>query len=696
MLILLVFLGAPALIAGLILYGFVAGNRRTFIEQKQTQITRRRYAILLLGMLVGAAVVGLKYTIILAQGQQLLHTWQLYQPLVARLMKAPNKTNWLTFSPALAVLWPQLRTLWLMLLPLASCVAIYLESTRVKTLLELRLEQEQQAEARDRMQRRAAAQKVKRAPEQLKGKPIIGVPLSGALPDWRIKQLVCYPAELLNRHAVIIGGSGTGKTEFLLRVAYLVAKVLKWKVFYIDAKGDLEVANRFMTTMVHAGVGGAAMFPDFAYHGWRGDATAILNRLMAIEDYSEPYYRAIAKTVLTLACHAPCGPPLSSVDLLDRLHKDVLEELYDGSDDARVQTLKTLTEIDFAGVYKRYFGFFDAIGRKLDGSWSFDTVDAGYILLDGLALKEEARSLGRYVMEDFAHYVSKRKKGNKRVLLIVDEFSAISRGGADAANLFERVRSYGAGVMVTSQSYDGLGEDAARLLGAAWATIAFQCTDPEPIAARAGTMKEIQTSLQGELTAVPGRNTLMTGKEYVSGMFTQHEQEVLRLHPNVIRRLGIGECCIITNGAYQELRVARLPVIPDIGMRWGKTPARTHMSAPTPHTQAKLVAASSSTSDKGSAAAEGKPLAEVDATQEHDFAPPDSQPDTQAEETLEAETAQDSAPADESQQRPDTAESVPEQHVTEAEHVQMLSNAGELGAIAVDAVDTDQLIEERD
>src|SRR5258706_6949030 len=150
------------------------------------------------------------------------------------------------------------------------------------------------------MHRLAAPQKVNQPPEQIKSNQIIGLPLSGALSDWRIRDWVTYPAELLNRHAVIIGGSGTGKTEFLLRIAYLTAKVLKWKVFYIDAKGDVEVANRFMATMAHAGVSQAAMFPDLAYHGCKGDATALLNRLMAIADYSEPYYRAIAKTVSAL------------------------------------------------------------------------------------------------------------------------------------------------------------------------------------------------------------------------------------------------------------------------------------------------------------------------------------------------------------------------------------------------------------
>ncbi len=113
--------------------------------------------------------------------------------------------------------------------------------------------------------------------------------------------------------------------------------------------------------------------------------------------------------------------------------------------------------------------------------------------------------------------------------------------------------------MVTSQTNEGLGEDAKKLIGAAAVTIAFQCADPEAIAARAGMVKEVQSALAVELSAIPGRNPLMSGKEHVSGTSVQREQEVLKLHPDTIRRLDIGECCIITNGAYQAVKVARVP-----------------------------------------------------------------------------------------------------------------------------------------
>ncbi len=544
-LILLVFLGIPVVFVGLLLYGFVRKSRR-------------RLGILALGMLVGLAVVGFGYRTVIAEAKVIQQLAAPYQPALRDLVRKPNKQHWAEIAPAVNTIAPRVGHLWLIALPLAPLVALYLESTRTKSVNEQREEKQRKEQAQEREQRRLAAQKVKRAPDEVGGLAVIGVPFGGDL-DWTAKGWAVYTPQMLNRHAVIIGGSGTGKTEFILRVAYLARKVFQWKVFYLDAKGDAEVANRFMAAMAHTGVSRVEMFPNLAYNGWIGDAPTILNRLMAVEDYSEPYYRAVAKTVLSLAVNALSGPPRSSIDLLGRLKLSALAEFYRHENSIRADALMSLTEESVNGVQRRYFGFFDSLGQKLDGAWSFDTVDAGYILLDGLALKEDARSLGRYILEDFAHYVAKRKKADEKVLLIVDEFSAISESGADAANLFERVRSYGAGIMVTSQTNEGLGEDAKKLIGAAAVTIAFQCADPEPIAERAGKMKEVHSALAVEYAAIPGRNPLMSGKEHLSGTNVQREQEVLKLHPDTIRRLNIGECCIITNGAYQEVKVARVP-----------------------------------------------------------------------------------------------------------------------------------------
>src|SRR6185295_3438369 len=99
------------------------------------------------------------------------------------------------------------------------------------------------------------------------------------------------------------------------------------------------------------------LFPDDAYNGWVGDAITILNRLLAVEDYSEPYYKAVAKTVLTLAVKPDSGPPRSSHQFLERLHMRELDALYTGQHTIRTDALSSLTEENINGVLRRYFGF---------------------------------------------------------------------------------------------------------------------------------------------------------------------------------------------------------------------------------------------------------------------------------------------------------------------------------------------------
>jgi hypothetical protein len=185
-LILMLFLGLPALAVGIVLYGMARRNTR-------------RYTILLIGMLLGMAVVGLSYPVLLAHMHSIAAAWPLYQPTVSQYFKAPSKEHWQALQLFFTAFTPQIVQLWLIALPLAPCVAVYFESTRVKTLPELRANKQRQEQQREALQRREAARKVAQAPEQIQGKVVLGVPLSGDLPDWRIKGWVIYPAELLNR-----------------------------------------------------------------------------------------------------------------------------------------------------------------------------------------------------------------------------------------------------------------------------------------------------------------------------------------------------------------------------------------------------------------------------------------------------------------------------------------------------------------
>ena len=47
---------------------------------------------------------------------------------------------------------------------------------------------------------------------------------------------------------------------------------------------------------------------------------------------------------------------------------------------------------------------------------AYEDMRAGYLLLDGIALKEEARGIGRYLLEDFGQAMVKRLAPGERVL----------------------------------------------------------------------------------------------------------------------------------------------------------------------------------------------------------------------------------------------------------------------------------------
>jgi hypothetical protein len=77
-----------------------------------------------------------------------------------------------------------------------------------------------------------------------------------------------------------------------------------------------------------------------------------------------------------------------------------------------------------------------------------------------------------------------RGKSNEANLLVSPFSFLVAPDGVNAVSLFEMVRFHGAGLVVTAQSYAGLGADADRILGAAAGLIVHHCTDPERLLPR--------------------------------------------------------------------------------------------------------------------------------------------------------------------------------------------------------------------
>jgi hypothetical protein len=298
------------------------------------------------------------------------------------------------------------------------------------------------------------------------------------------------PLKIITRPSVVIGEGGSGKTETLLKIASLVASVYGMDIIFVDAKGDDDLAARFVATMRKAGKQRIKLFPITGYYGWTGDARALYNRLMAVQTFSEPYYENMAAMMLDLALSTPGHTPRSSKELLSNLTLEQLKIRYRGKSEQ--SELERIKPEDANGVYNRYRAFFRALHGKLDNGFTFDETDAAYIKLDTVAFAKEASSIGRYLVEDIAHYITVRKPKGKRVLIIIDEVSALAI--EHIANLSERLRSFGGAMMLACQSEEGLAKTADernRILKTSHMLILHTSNAPEKLIERAGKHKAV-------------------------------------------------------------------------------------------------------------------------------------------------------------------------------------------------------------
>lgn len=355
------------------------------------------------------------------------------------------------------------------------------------------------------------------------------------------------PFEQLRRHVVVLGASGSGKTETAMRIAHGAAAGSEARIFYLDAKGDRQAAERFLALMAEAGHR-ARVFPNQRFDAWRGDWRAIVNRLLEVIEFAEEgpaaYYRDIAKSTLQLACRHPEGPPRSSAELLDRLDFDRLLDAH-----GPTSAILALPRDKVSQVRMRYEAFFGQLGTLLDGGWCWEDTDAAYFLLDSAALGEDASTVARLLFADFAHYFTQRKRRQQPCLLLADEFSALSRT-TDVATKVEQARSFNTGLVLAPQVISGMGsvEQRQRILGSIELVIAHALNDPDEIAALAGERR------LPELT-----HRIEAGWRGRDGFARLDDRP--RLPADRLRELSPGTAWMIRRGRAAKVGVHRAPAL---------------------------------------------------------------------------------------------------------------------------------------
>jgi hypothetical protein len=381
----------------------------------------------------------------------------------------------------------------------------------------------------------------------------------------RAGSLAAIGYQRMRSHQVIVGTTGTGKTTLLLRLwaGFMAAGLCRHAeglgnpplLVVLDCKGGSDarkVADRVRRVMRDAGARSTAVWPDEASLSlWTLPPHQLTTTLVDLIEHgtgSAAYYTDVMEALIGLAVEAPCGPPVSSHDLLARLEPGWLTMAYASAGSAADHAMIAAAAGHLADVALRYRTLFRRLGTGLDGPSGFEDADAWYCILEGTDQIPVAEGQARALVDLLASFAV-RGPVKRDILLAVDEFSAVSRR-LPIWQLYERARSLGLAVQVSAQSWHGLGatEDerhriAASAEGGIWL---LRTPEPDPLIAFAGTRKVVDTT-----------------RRLVRFPFWAHAGSSRLAHvavadPALIRDLDVGQAGYIYRAGVTYIQVKRL------------------------------------------------------------------------------------------------------------------------------------------
>jgi hypothetical protein len=379
----------------------------------------------------------------------------------------------------------------------------------------------------------------------------------------RWRPVLTIPYAACGRHMVIVGATGSGKTNLMIRLwaGWFTAARYDGQqplLVVLDCKGGRDArrkADRTRRLLYGAGARRVAIWPDEAriclWDLPPEDLAVLLYQMIETGDGAAAYYADIMQAVLYLAVTAPGGPPGNAASFLDRLDGRWLQAAWgDGRHPSEAAWVHAAAK-HLPDIQLRYATLLRRLGPALDGPGTLDDADVWYFILEGTREPSVAEAQAMALTELAAHAATATGADTgaepRVILLAADDYSAVSRR-VPVSNLYERGRSLGIGVQVSAQSWQGLGKDederyriAATADGGIWV---MNTPHPEPLAALAGTRKVLETAHKF-IGATRGDEG------------TTREQRAPTADPDLIRRLHVGQACYIRHGGATFVQVAR-------------------------------------------------------------------------------------------------------------------------------------------
>lgn len=346
---------------------------------------------------------------------------------------------------------------------------------------------------------------------------------------------------------LLIAESGTGKTVFL-NDAMQCALEYGWPVFFIDAKGDPEDAEKLAALAESFGRTAAINAGWDMFTGTADQVTTKLMRLMPPPDGANQHYLDEIRGVLQAVQDAS---PLRSVDDLRERLSNPAPHVRDQYDLQMVNAIVDSRAGITAGMrtLQSLLVALRPLERWLDANgWSYEKPHADITIVPLAPSDDSQARLGDLLLLDLRNFLTNRlmHRDKTPVLVVVDEFPQLVTGTSDpgdtAGSLYETARSAGVGLGLAAQSPAGLSNDETRrrrALASGAALIFGRQKDPEDVVKYAGTYMQMESS------------GMATGEELKSA----RAQHTYVIPPQDVREANDAQFWIVQGGSMAAFRV---------------------------------------------------------------------------------------------------------------------------------------------
>jgi conjugal transfer pilus assembly protein TraD len=398
----------------------------------------------------------------------------------------------------------------------------------------------------------------------------------------------------LAAHALILGASGSGKTTTLLGI--LGAQIRAGRpVIAIDMKGSPAFAAELRRVATAAGRRLRVWTPDGGSH-WNplahGNATALKDKLISTEQFSEPHYQRAAEryvqtTLQVLHAAYPGRParldevvalmePKRLASVLRQVPRPLAERVQDylaGLTRDQVSAARglgtrlALLSESCAGPYlvpESPGGPGGRGGTTIDLRAGLEGGDVILLSLNSSVYGKLAAQLGALALQDLVSAAGDRlgrdgePGSGPAATVAIDEFSAL--GADNVLALLARGRESGVSIVTVTQEMADLERAAPgfrdQVLGIIGVKIAHRQDVPasaEMIAQMAGTERVWEPTLQMRGMFAPAGS----GR----GRGTKRQVEQYLVHPNEIKTLAVGEAVILTKLPTAQVQRVRIDAL---------------------------------------------------------------------------------------------------------------------------------------